>query len=717
VKQVVQNYRNGRLKVLEVPGPIVEDGCVLVANRNSLISAGTERATLDVSRRNLAGKARARPDLVRKVVDQARSRGVVETMLMVRDRLDRDAALGYSCAGTIVAVGRNAGGFRVGQRVACVGQDVASHAEFVMVPRNLCVGVPEDVPLAAAAYVAVGAIALQGVRQAAPVLGDLVAVIGLGLVGQIVCQLLLANGCRVVAADLDRRKLAAAAGGGIEHAVAVEELADRCRCLSGGHGMDAVLVCASTPSVEPIRQAADVSRQRGRVVVVGDVGLTLPREPFYRKELDLRMSTSYGPGRYDDAYELDGQDYPYGYVRWTERRNMAAFIELLAARRIDVERLTTHRFDIADASSAYELLLSQAEPYLGILLDHPAASEPPATRLDLRAASPAAPGDLRLGLIGVGAHVGDMLLPHLRKRARVAAVCTRRGTSARKAVERLGAAYCTTDSRQLLDDVQLDAVLIGTRHDTHAALTLAALEAGRHVFVEKPLCLLPEELEQIEAAYDAAQLAGPCVLMVGFNRRHSPHTRAVCEFFSGRTEPLVMSYRINALPLPADHWLLDPMRGGGRIRGEVCHFLDFLQVVSGARLVAVQAAAVSGHPEGNDAQNLVIQASLTDGSVGTVVYASEGDRSLPKERFEAFGGGRAVVIDDFRTTTLHRNGRVRKVRTRGQDKGFACEIETFLDWVRKGEPQDDYFVSVCAATRAALAAAEQVSGAAVGEFD
>ena len=586
MRQVVQHMRSGKLTVEDVPSPTVQAGGLLVATRASLISAGTERSTVEVAKKSLVGKAMDRPDLVRKVVQKVQKDGLLDTARMVSARLDAPAALGYSCAGIVLEVGEGVTGFAVGDRVACAGQNYASHAEVVFVPQNLCVKVPDSVTFEDAAYVTVGAIALQGVRQADPKLGDIVAVIGLGLVGQITVQLLRANGCRVLAADPDAAKQDLAREHGAEQAVAPDALAAVAAAATEGHGVDAVLIAASTKESGPVEQAGEIARKKGRVVVVGAVGMTLPREPYYLKELELRLSTSYGPGRYDLEYEEKGRDYPYGYVRWTERRNMAAFIQLIAEGRMNVGALTRYRVPIARAEEAYARILGSSDSPLGVLLTYGEdGAEPARTAVTLR--RDAHVSRVRIGLIGAGSHVKDALLPALKKAgdAEIVSVCTQRGINAKALAARVGASACTTDYRDVLQDEAVNAVVVGTRHNLHAELVLAALRAGKHVFVEKPLCLTGEELEEITALYAEKAKAG-LRLAVGFNRRFSPHFDKAKAFLAGRRNPLVMIYRVNAGGLPPDHWTQDPEVGGGR-RGEFQ--LVPLRLLHGAR-AALQKA-------------------------------------------------------------------------------------------------------------------------------
>jgi len=705
MKQVIQNLRDGALTVDDVPAPRADAQSLLVANHYSLISAGTERATLDLARKGLLGKAQARPDLVRKVLDSVRRDGVFDTMKTVAERLDRRAALGYSCAGTVVAKGTGVTGFEVGDRVACAGQDHASHAELVVVPQNLCVRVPAGVVLADAAYVALGAIALQAVRQTEPRLGETVVVIGLGLVGLLIAQLLKANGCRVIGSDLDETRSQLAATLGVDRTAPPATLEREVAAFTDGYGADAVVIAASSRTSSAVASAGVVCRHKGRVVVVGAVGMDVPREAFYRKELELRLSTSYGPGRYDPRYEDKSLDYPYGYVRWTEQRNMAAFLDLVDARRVDVAAMTSHRFDIADAARAFDMIASN-ERQLGVLLVYHPDAAPQGTRVRLEDPRPVE--RVELGLIGAGNHVRDALMPHLRTRrdVNVRAVCCATPISAKFVGERSGADYCTTDAREILADSRVNAVLIGARHDAHARYVLDALAAGKHAFVEKPLCLTHAELDAIAAVHERANAARAVALMVGFNRRHSPHIGVLRECFAARRAPLTLVYRVNAGALPADHWLLDPAVGGGRALGEACHFVDALAHIVGCAPTRVQATRTrrTGHDH-----DFVATFDFADGSVGTLIYAVDGDRAVAKERIEVFGDGRSAIVDDFRVTECFVDGRRRAYKSRGRDKGFRAEMDAFVESVSNPALAEAAFLAAIASTRATLALADSLT--------
>ncbi len=694
MKQITQHYRSGELAVREVPAPALRAGSVVVATTASLLSAGTEKAMTDLAKASLAGKALARPDLVRQVIDKAKREGVVATLAKVRSKLDNPVALGYSCAGRVIEVGAAVSDLRLGERVACAGAGYATHAEVNAIPRNLCVPIPDGVSDEDAAFVTVGAIALQGVRQAQPTLGERVVVIGLGLLGLITVQLLKANGCRVLGFDPVAPKCDLARTLGADAACA-EGLVEAAEAFTAGLGADAVIVTASTPSDEPVNAAAAIARLKGRVVLVGMVGMNLKREPFYKKEIDVRLSMSYGPGRYDPAYEEGGHDYPFAYVRWTERRNMQAFLELIADGRVTPKALVTHRFAIGEAERAYALL-EGSEPYIGIVLTYPGVGSGPVVRRVEVAPRKIAPkaGTLGIGFIGAGNFAKSVLLPELRKQTgvRLTGVATATGLSGTHAAEKFGFGFATTDAAQILGDSGTDVVFIATRHDTHAPLAIEALAAGKHVFVEKPLAI---DQAQLDAAITAAE-ASDRVLMVGFNRRFAPLIVKAKAALAGRTAPLVMLYRVNAGPVPAESWLHGD-EGGGRIIGEVCHFIDTLGFLADALPVERHLVAAKDH-----ADAVSLQLRLADGSIGTIIYTSLGDRSFAKEYIEVFAAGRVITIDDFRRAVFVTDGKRRTERLARQDKGFAEELRQFLASVRGDQPPPIGLEALRATTEATL---------------
>jgi predicted dehydrogenase/threonine dehydrogenase-like Zn-dependent dehydrogenase len=699
MRQLIQRPQ-GAVDLVEVPAPLLRRGGVLVRTAHSVISPGTERQRLNLARKSLLAKARARPDLVKQVILRARQDGVLSTYRRVQHRLQSPIPLGYSSAGTVIAVAPDVTDLQVGDRVACAGAGYANHAEIIFCPRNLCVRIPDGMPLEHAAFGTLGAIAMQGVRQAEPTVGETVAVIGLGIIGLLSVIVARAAGCRVVGIDPVEAKRELATTLGADRVAANEsDAAHAIGAVSHGIGADAVLVCASTPSSDPLTLAARVARDRARVVVVGLVGMTVPRQLYYEKELTLRLSRSYGPGRYDAAYEVGGHDYPVGYVRWTEQRNIESFLEIAARDRSLLDRLTSHRFPFEQATRAYEVL--RTDPAVtGILLDYPqAASSEAATRIDVTSGSASRNGVARIGVIGAGAFAQGVLLPLLagKKNARLHAVATASGLSARTVAERYQAKYVAADYHEILRDPEIDGVLICTRHDSHAAILGESLRQGKPAFVEKPLAISVEQLGPLVAAAHSSRTP----YMVGFNRRYSPMMRAVREHF-GEGAVLSMHYRVNAGPLSEGHWLHEETQGG-RILGEVCHFVDTLQYVAGSEPVRVYAQAAGAEPS----QDVAVVITFASGSVGTIIYAVSGDVRLGKERFEAFGAGRAAVVDDFRQCELFADGRRRRLGIGQAGKGHAQEIDAFVTMLTSGEPTSAPAESILA-TRATLAIPESL---------
>jgi predicted dehydrogenase/threonine dehydrogenase-like Zn-dependent dehydrogenase len=700
VKQVSYQPRTGAIQVEDVPEPGGRPGWVLVRNHYSLISAGTERSKIDLGRKSLLAKARARPDLVRKVVDRARIEGPRAALAVAQDRLAALAPLGYSSAGTVISVGSGVAGLAPGDRVACGGGLWANHAEVILVPKNLVARVPEGGSLESACYATVGAIALHGVRQSEAALGEHVGVIGLGLVGQLATRLLVAAGCTVVGIDLDPAAVALAERGGARGLQRDDPgLGVAVAAASEGRGLDAVIVCAAG-SADPLVLGAELCRQRGRVVLVGDVPIELDRALMYDKELELRLSRSYGPGRYDRDYEEHGRDLPAEYVRWTEQRNLQAFVDLSASGRIDPTELTTHRFSVDQAAEAYGLLVdaTQAERPFGVVLEYEAE---PASATPRPARSKTIQGP-RIGLIGAGAFARATLLPGLRAAGvGFEAVASTGGLSAADVATRFGFDRAVTPE-ELLADERVDAVVIATRHASHADYTAAALRAGKHVFVEKPLALTLDELARIE---DALRMTD-ATLMVGFNRRYAPLTLQLRNVFEG-VDDAIFTARVNAGRLAGDHWLHDPEEGGGRLVGEGCHFVDLLAHLACSPPRTVFATAVAQPDrsiESSDTVSAVLR--FANGSVATLAYTGGGDTRLPKERFEVFGGGSAAVLDDFRRLEVYRGGR-RTVTKSAQDKGHQAELAAFAAATR-GEADAPAAESYLASTRATLALAESL---------
>jgi predicted dehydrogenase/threonine dehydrogenase-like Zn-dependent dehydrogenase len=724
MKQVLQQARTGQVAVTEVPAPKLLPGCVLVRMAVSLVSAGTERASCEFAGKNLLQKAKSRPDLVREVISKIRRDGVSSAVAAVRGRLDQPNALGYSSSGTVVGIGEGVTDLNLGDRVACAGANYAVHAEFACIPRLLAARIQSDsaVSFEEAAFTTLGAVALHGIRTADVKLGDVVAVIGLGLLGQLTVQILKAAGCRVLGMDIaaERAELGLRLGAdGVS--ISDDGLRDSCLRHSNGHGADAVLITAETASSEPVDLAGEIARDRGVVVAVGTVGMDIQRKLYFEKELDFRLSRSYGPGRYDSAYEQKGRDYPIGYVRWTETRNMEAFLHLLSAGKLDVKSLITHRFPIERAQGAYDLITGKVgQPFLGVLITYPELAEArheiqlagKGTALSLASAKPMA-----IGVLGAGNFAMSTLLPAI-KRVRdveLVGVCAANGSHARHAAEKFGFRYCATEEQRILGDPDINTVVIATRHHLHAAQVLAAMAAGKNVFCEKPLCLNEIDLAEIVRAY--ANSGRDSVLMVGFNRRFAPMAAKMKAFLKPVQKPLVLHYRVNAGFVARDHWVNDPEQGGGRILGEACHFVDFLTFLADALPTEVQARRVSSL-ESYSNDNAVISLRFANGSEGTISYLANGDRSYSKERVEVFGGGAVAVLEDFRRLDLVRHGRKQTFRSRlRQDKGHRAELEAFAAAVRSQGESPIPFEEIVSTTLATLRAVESCSSGQPLEVD
>ena len=701
MKQVIQHFRSGVLKVEEVPETICQSGGVLVSNVTSLISAGTEKMAVDLAQKSLVGKARERPDLVRQVIQKLKRDGVMNTLRTVKARLETPLALGYSCAGIVREIGRGAEEFQVGDRVACAGMNYASHAETVFVPKNLAVRIPEGVSFDEAAFVTLGAIALQGVRTAEVKLGECAAVIGLGLIGQLTVQILKAAGCRVIGIDLDPAKIELARELGADEAVQrhadVESAVAR---FTGGFGVDAVLITAAAETNDPIELAGVIARDRAIVSMVGAVGMNLPRKTYYEKELQLRLSRSYGPGRYDRQYEEMGIDYPIGYVRWTERRNMQEFLRLVAGKAVRLDKLITHHFPIDEAERAYQIITGkQKENYLGMLLHYQPEAERATAVKSISLPGRRQAGSVKLGVIGAGNFARSVLLPRIArmKQVELIGIATATGRNARAIATQYGFPNCATDYRELLARPEINAVLIATRHDKHAEMTAEALRAGKTVFVEKPLAISEEGLRVV---IEAVEQSGGRV-MVGFNRRFSSLSVELKNCFRD-AGPLAMTYRVNAGAVPRESWIQGD-EGGGRILGEVCHFVDYLQFLTGAE--PAEAFALQ-HPDGIDTVSIVIR--FSDGSLGNINYFANGDRGVAKERIEVYGQGRTAILDDFRSLELWRDGKSRTVKKLAQDKGFDQEMAAFMEAVRTGSEMPITWRSLVLTTRTTLKIEESI---------
>lgn len=725
MKQVLQDARTGVAAVEEVPAPQLLPGCVLVRIAASVVSAGTERASAEFAKKSLLQKARSRPDLVRDVIGKVQRDGIFSAMQAVRSRLDQPQSPGYSSAGTVIGVGEGVTDLRPGDRVACAGAGYAVHAEIACVPRLLVARIPELSPNTVecvsfdeAAFATLGAVALHGIRTSEVKLGDLVAVIGLGLLGQLTVQLLKAAGCRVVGMDIDSSRADLARSLGADAvANSAASFRDLCLEISRNAGVDSVLIAAETSSSDPVNLAGAIARDRAIVVAVGTVGIDIERKAYYDKELDFRISRSYGPGRYDAAYEQKGRDYPIGYVRWTETRNMEAFVQLLAEKKINVASLITQRFPIQRAQSAYDLITGKMrEPFLGVVIQYPQeANESPTLMLAQHPTQLSEPArgtaEVSVGVLGAGVFAANTLIPALKADTgtQLSIVCAATGPHAQHAARKFGFRSCTTDESQLIHDPSINTVVIATRHHLHARQILLSLAAGKNVFCEKPLCMSEEELSSIVNAYRNFAPAQRPALMVGFNRRFAPMSVRMRSFLSDITEPLALHYRINAGHLPSDHWVNDREQGGGRILGEVCHFVDLLTFLANSQTIEVEGRAL--HNAGRySGDNVLVSLRFVNGSEATISYLANGDRSFSKERIEVFGGGSTAVLDDFRRLDLIRNGRRETHHARWrQDKGHQAEWKAFAHSIQGKSETPIPFEQIVGSTLAPLRIDESVA--------
>ncbi len=711
MKQIAQHIKTGAMKVSDVPSPGLGAGMVLVKNYFSVISAGTEKTSVDSRKSSMLQRAKSQPDEVRKVIDEVKKNGLTRTYKRIMGKLDSYAGLGYSTAGIVVAVEESVQDIEIGDRVACAGAEYAFHGDLVAVPRNLVARIPQGVSMESAAYTTIAAIALQGVRQTAPLLGETIVVIGLGLLGQFTVQFLKANGCTVIGVDLDPLAVQMALKSGADAALHRHDdpVGSVVQTMTGGHGADAVIITAGTSSNDPVDLAGKITRERGRVVIVGAASMNIPRGPYYMKEIDIRISRSYGPGRYNKHYEEEGLDYPIGYVRWTENRNMQAYLQLLAQGSVTTDVLTTHRFGIDDALEAYALIEGEKkEPYVGIVLAYDDMDADELKSLAQQTPVPAAPvissrrSSLTVGFIGAGSFASGYLLPHLKAMDDVTldCVCNRSGLTGADMRSKFGFRRSGTNPEEILSDEVIGTVFIATRHGQHAPYAFEALRHGKHVFVEKPLALNEEELAPIESLLKSdPQLAGKVQLMVGFNRRFAPLVQDMQKFFAQYREPSVVHYYVNAGFLPKDHWTQHPQDGGGRIVGEVCHFIDTIQFLTGATPQRISAESIASESEAvtnHDSVNITMR--MTDGSVGIITYVANGDSSIPKERIVMSCGNATAVMDNFQNLVLARDGKQTRKKSDG-DKGHHNEVVAFMDAIRNKSASPIPLDSILATTR------------------
>lgn len=707
MKQLLQNIKTGKTTIEDVPIPTPREGQALVKVSASLVSAGTERMVIEFAEKSYLGKARSRPDLVRQTLDKAKREGVMPTVQAVFNRLDQPMGLGYSTAGTIIALGKNMQGFKVGQRVACAGGGYAMHAEYNIVPRNLLTPLPKNVDFESAAFTTLGAIALHGFRLAEPQLGENVAVIGLGLLGLLTIQLASAAGCNVLGIDIDPKRVRLASSLNVQ-AVTRPQAESAAAAFTQSRGFDSIIICADTSSNDPVELAGVIARDRAKVVATGAVGLNFPRKIYYEKEISFINSRSYGPGRYDSNYEENGRDYPIGYIRWTEGRNFQAVVELMASGKLNVEPLISHRFDIVDGVKAYEVITGKKkEAFLGVLLKYSEekVSSAPVSRVTFRQLDTGRLGTVKLGVLGAGLFANSTLLPILKnnKDFELVGIASSGGLHAQHSGKKFGFQYAASSEDEIINDKNINTVAILTRHDSHADLVVKALKAGKHVFVEKPLAINSSQLSAISKVLKAES----CPLMaVGFNRRFAPLIQNLKSQIVNRTEPLHAHYRINAGYIPANHWTQDESIGGGRIIGEACHFIDVLTFLVGAPPVSVNAHALPNNGKYSE-DNVSMTFTFPDGSIGVVDYLANGDKSVPKDRLEVFCGGMVAVLDDYVSLTTVKDGK-RKVESAAQDKGWKAEMAAFAESVRAGKEPPIPYGQLIGVTKSTFAAVKSI---------
>ena len=700
MKQLTQKLGSGYMEIQEVPYPQIGKGMIGVKNHYSIISAGTESSTVKAARKSLLGKAKERPQQVKQVLESLKKQGPIQTYRAVNKKLDAYSPLGYSSAGEVVEVGEGVTEFNVGDYVACAGVGYANHAEIVSVPNNLCVKLSKTANLKHAAYNTLGAISLQGVRQADLRIGETCVVLGLGLLGQLACMILKASGINVIGIDVLNAPVTQAIENDIVDDAYKREtpgLEDKIKSATSGHGADAVIIAAATTSKDPINFSGAIVRKKGKVVILGAVPTGFDRDPYwYRKELELKMSCSYGPGRYDLDYEEKGLDYPYPYVRWTEKRNMEAIQNLIKKGDIDLNYLTTHEFNFKEAPAAYDLVVNHTEPYLGVALKYDVSGEPSKKLIPITDNKPI--GKVGISFIGAGSYAQGNLLPFIPEKKEISriGILTNNGTSSKRVAEKFKFNFCTPNEEDILDD-KTNTLFIATRHDSHAEYVLKGLNAGKNIFVEKPICLTEKELDSIIDAHQKAKKS----IMIGFNRRFSPLIDKIKQKFGDG--PMSMIYRVNAGDIPFDHWIQDNEFGGGRIIGESCHFIDLLTYVNGSLPENISAMALPDSNGLNDTVNISIQ--FKNGSTGIVAYYANGSKKLPKEYLEVFYSGNTAILSDFKSLKIYGSGRPYKKKFINQNKGQKEMMEIFFERILKeGQspiPMDEIF-TVTRATFKAL---------------
>ncbi len=710
MKQLLQNIKEGNAEIVEVPIPTIKPGYILVRNHASVVSSGTERMVVEFAEKNLLMKAKSRPDLVKQVLGKAQREGIIPTIQAAMNRLDTPMALGYSSAGEVILVGEGLDDIKPGDRVACAGGGFACHAEYVLIPKNLFAKIPETVSYEEAAFSTLGAISLHGYRIAAPQIGERVAIIGLGLLGLIMIDICKAASLQVFGIDLDPARVELAKSKGI---VAVQRniALDQGLYYSENRGFDVVFICADTHSNDPIELAGQIARDKGTVVAVGAVGLEIPRKIYYEKEINVLISRSYGPGRYDDDYEEQGHDYPYGYVRWTEGRNLSAIVDLLDDNKIDVTSLITHRFSIEDGAQAYETITGKKnEKFLGVLIQYPETqSSGLVERRIFLQQNPDKSNQnrtVRIGVLGAGLYASAVFLPIIQKTLSVQkfGICSAKGLNARQLAKKYQFQFACSDENDIFNNDEINAVVLLTRHNEHARQILKGLQTNKHIYCEKPLALTSTELLAIKKVWGNSKTN----LMVGFNRRFSPYIQKAKEFLKESAEPKVIHYRVNAGFIPSNHWVHDPKQGGGRIIGEGCHFIDLCIFLAGSKPVSIQTIGLPNNGKYND-DNVVINLIFEDGSISSIEYLANGDKSVEKETLEVFCGGKIVQMFDYRKLILTSEGKKTRIQSRfSQDKGHRLAWQSFANSIEFDNEAPIPFGELFDSSLATLAAAESI---------
>lgn len=699
MEQLTQELKSGKMEIMEVPFPIFDKDSILVRNHYSVISAGTESKTVTDARKGYIAKARSRQKEVKMVINSIKTEGLKSTYDVVMNKLNAPASLGYSCAGEVIAIGENINDIKVGDRVACGGGG-AVHADVVAVTRNLCVKVDNNVDLRHASLTTIASIAIQGIRQADLRFGENCVVIGLGLIGQLTIQILKASGIKAIGVDIDQNQVEAAKENGAYMAINRNQsgITESIEQATNGYGTDAVIITAATSSLDPVEFAGQVTRRKGKVVIVGAVPVGFSRPNYYKKELDLRMSSSYGPGRYDDDYELKGRDYPIGYVRFTENRNMQTFVDFLEQGVLKIDQLISHEFDLGEAKDAYQMILDKSERFSGILLKYDTTKE--LTRTVELHPKKYSKSEVNVGFIGAGNFAQNAILPRIDGKCNFVGISTTQGNMSNYVGNKYKFGYSTDDPEEILNDDNVNTIFVLTRHNLHAEFVAKALKANKIVFVEKPLAMNENELERVKKAYQKSNGR----LMLGFNRRFSPFIQELTRKLLP-SQMKAINIRVNAGTVPPDHWVHDPDYGGGRIIGEACHFIDLAMHIAGSPIKSVSAYST------NDANALmdtvVINLMFENGSIANVSYLSNGNKNVPKEKIEVFCDGTVYEIDDFKKMTTFGNS-VSSKKLSGQDKGHSNELVAFIDAVKNAKEMPISFDEIYMSTLVTLKVIESI---------